>query len=71
MQGAVLYAPRDIRFEERDQPKIIKPTDAIIRTSVPASAGRTCGPTAASIPSRNRVRWATSIVALSRKSEVR
>jgi threonine dehydrogenase-like Zn-dependent dehydrogenase len=39
MQGAVLYAPRDIRFEERDQPKIIKPTDAIIRTSVTCICG--------------------------------
>ena len=33
MQGAVLYGPRDVRFEERELPKIIKPTDAIIRTS--------------------------------------
>ena len=33
MRGAVLYGPRDVRFEERDAPKIIKPTDAIIRVS--------------------------------------
>jgi threonine dehydrogenase-like Zn-dependent dehydrogenase len=31
MRGAVLYGPRDIRFEERADPKIIEPTDAIIR----------------------------------------
>lgn len=31
MKGTVLYGPRDIRFEERDAPKIIHPTDAIIR----------------------------------------
>jgi threonine dehydrogenase-like Zn-dependent dehydrogenase len=31
MRGAVLYAPRDVRFVERDVPKIIKPTDAILR----------------------------------------
>src|SRR5437763_2626386 len=31
MRGAVLYGPRDVRFEERDEPRIIKPTDAIIR----------------------------------------
>ena len=31
MQGAVLYGPRDVRFEEREVPKISKPTDAIIR----------------------------------------
>jgi len=34
MQGAMLVAPYEIRFEEREEPKIIKPTDAIIRTSV-------------------------------------
>ena len=30
MRGAVLYGPRDIRFEERPEPKILHPTDAII-----------------------------------------
>jgi threonine dehydrogenase-like Zn-dependent dehydrogenase len=33
MQGAVLYGPRDVRFEEREIPKIMKPTDAVIRIS--------------------------------------
>jgi hypothetical protein len=28
MQGAVLYRPRDPRFEEREDPKITRPTDA-------------------------------------------
>ncbi|MFC1407379.1 MULTISPECIES: zinc-dependent alcohol dehydrogenase family protein [Streptacidiphilus] len=32
MRGAVLYAPGDVRFEERDEPQILKPTDAVIRT---------------------------------------
>jgi threonine dehydrogenase-like Zn-dependent dehydrogenase len=31
MKGAILYGPRDVRFEERDEPKILKSTDAIIR----------------------------------------
>jgi len=31
MRGAILYGPRDLRFEERDVPRIIKGTDAIIR----------------------------------------
>ena len=26
MRGAVLYGPRDVRFEERDAPTIIEPT---------------------------------------------
>ncbi|GAA4632607.1 zinc-dependent alcohol dehydrogenase family protein [Actinoallomurus vinaceus] len=32
MRGAVIHAPGDVRFEERDDPTIINPTDAIIRT---------------------------------------
>ncbi|MBA2952040.1 zinc-dependent alcohol dehydrogenase family protein [Streptomyces himalayensis] len=32
MRGAVIYAPGDVRFEERGDPTITKPTDAIIRT---------------------------------------
>jgi threonine dehydrogenase-like Zn-dependent dehydrogenase len=31
MRGAVLYGPGDVRMEERDDPKIVEPTDAIIR----------------------------------------
>src|SRR5882757_9708167 len=33
MRGAVLYGLRDVRFEEREVPKIVKPTDAVIRIS--------------------------------------
>lgn len=39
MRGAVLYGPRDIRFEERPEPKILNPTDAIIRLSVSCVCG--------------------------------
>jgi threonine dehydrogenase-like Zn-dependent dehydrogenase len=31
MRGTVLYGPGDVRFEEREDPRILKPTDAIIR----------------------------------------
>jgi threonine dehydrogenase-like Zn-dependent dehydrogenase len=31
MRGAVLYAPGDVRLEERDDPRVLAPTDAIIR----------------------------------------
>jgi threonine dehydrogenase-like Zn-dependent dehydrogenase len=31
MRGTVLYGPGDVRFEEREDPKILKPTDAILR----------------------------------------
>src|SRR5438105_2296692 len=39
MRGAVLYAPGDVRFEERDDPRIIKPTDAIISISATCVCG--------------------------------
>ncbi|MFG2129264.1 zinc-dependent alcohol dehydrogenase family protein [Streptomyces sp. NPDC048751] len=39
MHGAVIHGPGDIRFEERDDPKILRPTDAIIRTVVTCVCG--------------------------------
>jgi threonine dehydrogenase-like Zn-dependent dehydrogenase len=39
MRVAVLYGPRDVRFEERDAPAIIQPTDAIIRISATCVCG--------------------------------
>jgi threonine dehydrogenase-like Zn-dependent dehydrogenase len=35
----VLYGPRDVRFEEREDPKIIEPTDAIIRIAATCVCG--------------------------------
>jgi threonine dehydrogenase-like Zn-dependent dehydrogenase len=39
MRGAVLHAPGDVRVEDRDDPKIINPTDAIIRMSATCVCG--------------------------------
>src|SRR5438128_4937356 len=39
MRGTVLHAPRDIRFEDRPEPKINKPTDAVIRLSAACICG--------------------------------
>src|SRR6266568_5900055 len=39
MRGAVLHGPRDVRFEEREAPKIVAPTDAIIRISAACVCG--------------------------------
>src|SRR3954471_14529635 len=39
MKGAVLDGPRDIRFEERDAPRINAPTDAILRLSATCICG--------------------------------
>ena len=39
MLGTMLYAPRDVRFEERPDPEIIEPTDAIIKLSATCVCG--------------------------------
>jgi threonine dehydrogenase-like Zn-dependent dehydrogenase len=39
MQGAVLYGPRDVRFEERPEPTIVEPTDAVIRLAATCICG--------------------------------
>jgi threonine dehydrogenase-like Zn-dependent dehydrogenase len=39
MRGAVLHAPGDIRVEDRDDPKILAPTDAVIRLSATCVCG--------------------------------
>jgi len=39
MQGTMLYGPRDVRFEERPDPEIIEPTDAILKLSAACVCG--------------------------------
>jgi threonine dehydrogenase-like Zn-dependent dehydrogenase len=39
MRGAVLFGPGDIRFVEREDPRILEPTDAIIRISASCVCG--------------------------------
>ncbi|HVI23177.1 MAG TPA: zinc-dependent alcohol dehydrogenase family protein [Myxococcales bacterium] len=39
MRGAVLYAPRDIRVEDREEPRITKATDAVIRMAATCICG--------------------------------
>ncbi|NKV29202.1 alcohol dehydrogenase catalytic domain-containing protein [Rhodococcus hoagii] len=39
MRGAVIYAPGDIRVEDRPDPTILAPTDAIIRTTATCVCG--------------------------------
>ncbi|KOG68148.1 zinc-dependent alcohol dehydrogenase family protein [Streptomyces flaveolus] len=39
MRGAVIHAPGDVRFETLDDPKILEPTDAVIRTAVTCVCG--------------------------------
>ncbi len=39
MKGAVLHGARDVRFEERDAPRIVEPTDAVVRLSATCICG--------------------------------
>jgi threonine dehydrogenase-like Zn-dependent dehydrogenase len=39
MRGAVIHAPGDVRFEEREDPTIVNPADAIIRMSATCVCG--------------------------------
>jgi threonine dehydrogenase-like Zn-dependent dehydrogenase len=39
MQGTMIYGPRDMRFEDRPEPKITKPADALIRLSARCICG--------------------------------
>jgi threonine dehydrogenase-like Zn-dependent dehydrogenase len=39
MRGAVLYGPGDVRFEQRGDPRIVAPTDAVIRLSASCVCG--------------------------------
>ena len=39
MRGAILYGPRDVRFDERATPSIVEPTDAIISLSMTCICG--------------------------------
>lgn len=39
MRGAIIHSPGDVRFETLDDPKIVAPTDAIIRTAATCVCG--------------------------------
>jgi threonine dehydrogenase-like Zn-dependent dehydrogenase len=39
MHGALMYGPGDVRVEERDEPRIVEPTDALLRVSAACVCG--------------------------------
>ncbi|MEN3363446.1 MAG: hypothetical protein V7606_720 [Burkholderiales bacterium] len=39
MKATMLYGSRDIRFEDRPEPQILKPTDAIVRIATACVCG--------------------------------
>jgi threonine dehydrogenase-like Zn-dependent dehydrogenase len=44
MKGAVLHAPRDVRFEDVAEPTIVAPTDAILRLALTCVCGSNLWP---------------------------
>jgi threonine dehydrogenase-like Zn-dependent dehydrogenase len=68
MRGAVLYGPHDIRFEDRETPKIVEPTDAVIRIAVTCVCGSDLwGRIGGCNRSTDRRRWGTNTAASSRR----
>lgn len=63
MRAAFLYGPRDVRFEDRDVPKIVKPADAVIRISATCVCGSDLWPYRGINPFHSRPRWGTSTAA--------
>ena len=39
MREAVIYAPRDVRLEDRPAPEITRPTDAVIKLAATCVCG--------------------------------
>ena len=61
MRQVTMYAPGDVRVEDRDNPTLLEPTDAIIRLSASCICGSDLWPYRGAEPlSRHRSRWATS-----------
>src|SRR5436189_765850 len=44
MRGAVMYGPGEVRVEERDEPRLVEATDAIIRVSAACVCGSNLWP---------------------------
>lgn len=66
MRGVVMYTAGDVRVEDREDPKILEPTDAIVRLTATCICGSDLWPTAA-WSRRTTRRWATSTSASSRR----
>src|SRR3954471_10728834 len=55
MRGVVMYGPGDVRVEEREDPKLVEPTDAIIRLSATCICGSDLWPYRGAEPAEHQV----------------
>ena len=68
MQATVFHGPYDVRVEERPDPTIVEPTDAIIRIAAACVCGSDLWPYRGIQASPAPLPWATSIAASSKRS---
>jgi len=54
MRGVIMHAPGDVRVEERDMPKIVAPTDAIIKLAATCICGSDLWPYRGAEPVRDQ-----------------
>ena len=60
MRATMMYAPGDVRVEERPEPIIQKPTDAVISLSASCICGSDLWPYRGADPVDGGSRWATN-----------
>ena len=68
MRGVIMHAPGDVRVEDRENPTIIEPTDAIIRVTASCICGSDLWPYRGADHVDRHARWATSTSASSPRS---
>ena len=68
MRGVIMHAPGDVRVEDRENPTIVEPTDAIIRIAASCICGSDLWPYRGAEPRRSHARWVTSTSASSPRS---
>ena len=68
MRGVVMYAPGDVRVEDVEEPKILAPTDAIIRLAATCICGSDLWPYRDADEVTEPFHWVTSTSASSKRS---
>lgn len=67
MRAAVMYGAGDVRVEDRPDPKIVQPTDAVVRTLASCVCGSDLWPYGAMPATETGRPWGTSSSASSRR----
>ncbi len=71
MRATVMYGPGDVRVENRPEPTIKQPTDAIVRVVRACICGSDLHPYHSMTPTRRARPWVTSSSVWSKRSALR